>query len=401
MASAKALGKVITATKIYFDSSYFSDSLVGSGLPDQTGNNGKFLSTDGTDASWTALAGGGDMLIATYDPTSVAGDAFDMDNMVDGTYVKTENNLTDALVSTIGSALQSETSHADVLVDGDIGVTVQELLVSGTNIKTINSTSLLGSGDIVVSGSMPRGHIWGLTMSNAADTANDITIAAGEARDEAGTEDLVLASAITKQIDAGWAVGTNQGGINTGSVADSTWYEVILIKRTDTGVVDVMFSTTANRATLPASYDKYRRIGWVRRGSATLLQFTQVEDYFTWTTQINDIAANHSTNAAAGTLTVPPNTIARFRAATVGTTSVNANSAVVFSEIVEGDVTPAITTGIASLGYGDIATAPTAGHFELRVSSTSTIEYDSSVAVSSFDISTFGYIDRRCRLQNI
>ncbi len=32
-----------------------------------------------------ALGGGGDMLASTYDPGSVAGDAFDMDNMVEGT----------------------------------------------------------------------------------------------------------------------------------------------------------------------------------------------------------------------------------------------------------------------------------------------------------------------------
>jgi len=34
----------------------------GSSLPDQTGNSGKFLTTDGTDPSWATLAGGGDML---------------------------------------------------------------------------------------------------------------------------------------------------------------------------------------------------------------------------------------------------------------------------------------------------------------------------------------------------
>jgi hypothetical protein len=82
-------------------------------------------------------------------------------------------------------------------------------------------------------------------------------------------------------------------------------------------------------------------------------------------------------------------------------TSVNANSAIVFSEIVEGNVTPAITTGIASLGYWDLATGASAGHFELRVSSTSTIEHDADVAVGNFDISTFGWIDMRGRFSDI
>lgn len=36
------------------------------------------------------------------------------------------------------------------LVPADIGVSVQGLLVSGTSIKTVNSVSLLGSGDISV-----------------------------------------------------------------------------------------------------------------------------------------------------------------------------------------------------------------------------------------------------------
>lgn len=38
------------------------DSTGGDSLPSQTGNNGKYLTTDGTDASWAALAGGGDLL---------------------------------------------------------------------------------------------------------------------------------------------------------------------------------------------------------------------------------------------------------------------------------------------------------------------------------------------------
>lgn len=41
-------------------------------LPDQTGNNGKFLTTDGSASSWATLAGGGDMAAATYDPANIA-----------------------------------------------------------------------------------------------------------------------------------------------------------------------------------------------------------------------------------------------------------------------------------------------------------------------------------------
>ena len=50
----------------------FSEATGGDSLPDQTGNNGKFLTTDGTDPSWATLAGGGDMAAATYDPAGGA-----------------------------------------------------------------------------------------------------------------------------------------------------------------------------------------------------------------------------------------------------------------------------------------------------------------------------------------
>lgn len=242
----------------------------------------------------------------------------------------------------------------------------------------------------------PQGYIWGLTMSNnGADAANDIDVAAGEATKEGGGALMTLAASITKRLDATWAVGTNQGGLNTGAEAVSTWYEVHLIRRSDTGVVDVMFTTTANRATLPANYTQQRRIGWIFNDAAGAIKaFTQIDDYFTWTTQVNDASFTATATAAAITLSVPPSTIARFRGAAEATTAVNTTNVTVFSEIVEGNVTPTETTGIASLGVNDIAGA-SAAHFELRVSATSTIEHDSDGTTYTVDVSTYGWIDSR------
>ena len=245
-----------------------------------------------------------------------------------------------------------------------------------------------------------RGYIYGLTMSNAADAANDITVAAGETTDESFTDIMVLAAPITKQLDAAWAVGTNAGGINTGAEANSTWYEVHLIKRVDTGVVDVMFTTTANRATLPANYTLQRRIGWIRNDSGgSILAFTQVGDHITLTTQVNDASVTATASAAQITMTVPPNAIGRFRTTTIGNTNVNGGMLVVFSEIVEGNVTPADTTGIGTIAYIDLVSSQ-AGHFDLRVNSSSQIEHDSANSTGSptFDISTYGWIDDRRRL---
>lgn len=246
-----------------------------------------------------------------------------------------------------------------------------------------------------------RGYIWDLEMSNAADATNDITVAAGEATDETGEVVMVLSAAITKQIDAGWAVGTNAGGLNTGAVANSTWYEVLLIYRQDTGVVDVMFSTEANRNTLPTNYTHKRHIGWVRRGTATNLAFTQKGDIITLTAGINDISATATASATSRTLTVPPGCIARFRGACLGNTSLNAANGIVFSELAESDVAPATSNGHNSIGSGDFALVD-AGHFELRVNGSSQIRDRAISATGSmaYDIETYGWIDNRRRLKD-
>ena len=115
----------------------------------------------------------------------------------------------------------------------------------------------------------PTGHLYGLTLSNnGSDATNDIDIAAGTARDASDTVNMVLASALTKRLDASWAVGTGNGGLDTGSIADTT-YHVWLIKRSDTGVVDALFSTSATSPTMPSDYDYKLLIGYLVRASST------------------------------------------------------------------------------------------------------------------------------------
>lgn len=136
-------------------------------------------------------------------------------------------------------------------------------------------TSLTASGANVFSG-----QIFGLTLSNnAGDAVNDIDIAAGVARDSTDVWSMVLGSAITKRLDANWAVGTNQGGLDTGSIANTT-YHMHLIRRPDTGVVDALFSTSATAPTMPANYTQKRRIGSIIRAGATILAFHQTGDLF-------------------------------------------------------------------------------------------------------------------------
>lgn len=121
--------------------------------------------------------------------------------------------------------------------------------------------------DINIS-AVPKGYIYGLTLSNnVADPTNDMDIAAGEAADEGATPwIIILASTLTKRLDAAWAVGTGNGGLDTGAVGNNVYY-VWLIQRSDTGIVDALFSLSSTSPTMPANYDRKRVIGSFARVS--------------------------------------------------------------------------------------------------------------------------------------
>lgn len=131
---------------------------------------------------------------------------------------------------------------------------------------------------------MGQNAITGLKLSNnGSDANNDIDIAVGRVVAGTGDYNLILTSALTKQLNATWAVGTNQGGLDTGSKANSTWYHVWVIGRVDTHVVDVLFSTSATAPTMPTNYTKKRRIGAIKTDSSgNIIGFLQYGDEFLW-----------------------------------------------------------------------------------------------------------------------
>lgn len=164
----------------------------------------------------------------------------------------------------------------------------------------VNVTKLLTRG-------LPKlgGQLFGLTLSNnGSDATNDIDIAAGYAADSADIRAIELTSALTKRLDAAWAVGTGNGGLDTGSIANGT-YHVWLIMRSDTGVVDVLFSTSASSPTMPTNYDYKRRIGSIIRSGGAILAFVQIEDNFCLSSTVTDRSSTASLSYGLYTFTVP------------------------------------------------------------------------------------------------
>lgn len=242
--------------------------IVVSSLPDQTGNSGKFLTTDGTDASWATLAGGGDMAQAVYDPRAIGGDAFDTDNHTDGTtnkvYTATEktklagieasatadqtgaeiktayeaeantNAYTDAEKTLVGTALQpADISDAAYGVgwNGDTGAASKNAIYD--KIESLPALSDGDKGDITVSGS---GATWtiddeSVTLAKMAHVATNRILG----RDTAGTGDVeaLTANQAADTIGVGTADSPQFAGVNVGHATDTT------ITRVSAGVIAV------------------------------------------------------------------------------------------------------------------------------------------------------------------
>lgn len=117
----------------------------------------------------------------------------------------------------------------------------------GDNTTQIATTAFVSA--ISAAGVLPAGYLSGGKISNnVADVTNDIDISAATARDSTNTADIVLAAALTKRFDAVWSVGSGGGILGGASLTTGRTYHVHLIKRPDTGVVDVIASLSHDEA---------------------------------------------------------------------------------------------------------------------------------------------------------
>lgn len=247
------------------------------------------------------------------------------------------------------------------------------------------------------------GAIWGLTLSNDTDTDHDINVTAGAAASDASSPTLMtLSSEITKRIDATWSVGDDAGGLDTGSVANSTTYHVYLIERSDTGVVDVLFSTSASSPTMPSNYDRKRRIGSVvTDGSANIRGFSQNGDKFEWNASVPDVvAANPGTSAVTRTLTVPTgivvDAILEIHLANAGIAVAAAAlvTALTVTDVVVAENGPADIEAIFS-GTGGQRAASTNKIVKTNTSAQVRSRLSQSDVNVGFRLRTNGWIDRR------
>lgn len=251
-----------------------------------------------------------------------------------------------------------------------------------------------------------RGQIYGLTLSNnAVDITNDIDIAAGAAVDTTGAVSMLLATSLTKRLDAAWAVGSGNGWLDTGSISNAT-YHVFLIRRPDTGVVDSLASLSPTAPTLPANYTQFRRIGSIVRTAGAILAFVQLGDEFLARNPGLDLSlANPGTSAITIPLRLPTGIKvgALIRSRVVNSSGSNIAYAI-FSSFDIVDAAPSQNTAplgdtAGALAASGSSNTPAATLGPIRTDTSGNIRgrlSDSSAAITLY-VSCYGWIDTRGR----
>lgn len=291
----------------------------------------------------------------------------------------------------------------DDVVETSVGTTAKVSFSAGTK----DVTNDIPAGTQIYP-ALLKGHLYGLTLSNnMTDATNDIDIASGQATDDDAEVVMVLASALTKRLDASWAVGTNQGMLDgTESVAGtpdtSTWYFIYLIRRSDTGVVDVLASESASSPTMPTNYDQKRRIGSIFFGATSAIRgFTQNGDKFRWKVAIQNVsAASTGTSAVTRTLSLPVGIV--VEAEITGFLALGAAGSTACYALItaldETDTAPSSSLfNVAIANQGNLQLGTT-----LYVKTNTSAQIRSRLSASAADITliinTFGWIDTRGRL---
>lgn len=241
------------------------------------------------------------------------------------------------------------------------------------------------------------GQQFGCTMSTTgASTA--MSISAGRWTDSTGVQTLMVPALV--KTTAAWAVGDGAGGLDAGAIANGSWYHYYVIRRPDTGVVDVLLSLSATAPTLPAGYTQFRRIGSGRtNGSAQWLAFSQDGDYFVWAASSLDVASNPNSSAAqTSTLTVPTGVKVQAIINVVVNDTAVAGVGVLVSDLSVNDETPVYLGNMSCVT--SVVGIPADCETTVRTNTSGQIRYrlNAAIATIAVYVRTRGWYDTRGRL---
>lgn len=234
-----------------------------------------------------------------------------------------------------------------------------------------------------------RGYLSGLRLSTVG-ASTTMSISPGVAADSSNVVAINLQSAIAKTTSS-WTVGNNQGGLDTGVISNTTWYYFYLIRRPDTGVVDVIFSTNPTTPTLPANYTQYRYIGAnFTNASAQWTVVTQYGDEFYLSTPVADFNGAGSTTAALLTVSVPRG---RKMKAFFNVVTIGGGQATYLSDPANADLAVSVTVA-PGFSAGGLAAANNGGQASCWTNTSAQIRHR-EFNTNTFEIVTIGWLDLR------
>jgi hypothetical protein len=212
--------------------------------------------------------------------------------------------------------------------------------------------------------------------------------------DSTGVYDMTWATQLVANIAASGA-----GGLDTGAPANNTWYAVFVIGDTrNVNTPAALFSVSPTAPTMPAGYNVFRRVGWVRRtGSAVFLKFDQIGNgtvrtyyYDEQSATLNALLGGASTAFAAVSLAafVPPTSREVILAIGFNNPGSAATDFVMFRETGSTQTLP-----ITRIGPGTTIAQVMLVQLRMICSTAQSIDYQVSAAADRCNVNVSGFVD--------
>lgn len=168
----------------------------------------------------------------------------------------------------------------DAIVMGSDAVLYQSQQATNTNHQPVGDDGTWWRP--LIQTSNIGGAVYGLELANdsGGDVANDIIIAPGGCP----AMNVFNPNFITKRLDAVFSAGSGGGGLNTGVASADETYNVHMIRKDDTGVLDYYIATDpSGTVSVPAGYTWICRVSAVptKVASAEWILFENSGNHFT------------------------------------------------------------------------------------------------------------------------
>ena len=305
-----------------------------------------------------------------------------------GAVKKVGDTMTGALILS-GSPTELNQAATKSYVDSNLNAK-QDTLVSGTNIKTINSSSILGSGNLSITASPATTTTQGVAFlsnpitisNNATDANNDIDFSAGNIQFSDGSGQATYAGG-TGQLDV--LFGTGNGMLATGTKAINSTYHLYMVSNLTTGVskplaiLGIAGTAPDPTSVLPSGYTKFERRGWVITDpSGNIRAFTLTANRFEYNSNITDLNATLTGSEVSITVSAPWGL--RTRVCLVLCTNATGSGAAVAKVYSHNITTPTITLFNAT-AYAGVGLVAGTGYAEATTNLSSQIKIN-AVAIS-------------------